>query len=122
MCSSERKFPEFCKTHPTFVSRPLLVASTARQTLSSVFFGTPCTLKCISVPVKNIRILGRIQTHSLVKYTAVPKHTWGERQDIKEHNYATHTERDFPVGAKDNDNRGEHSLNIESHELDDAYC
>ena len=42
LCSSERKFPEFCKTHPTFVSRPLLVASMARQTLSSVFFGTPC--------------------------------------------------------------------------------
>ena len=63
-----------------------------------------------------------IQTHSLVKYTAVPKHTWGERQDIKEHNYATHTGRDCPVGAKDNDNRGGHSQNIESHELDDAYC
>ena len=43
LCSSERKFPEFCKTHPTFVSRPLLVASMAHQTLSSVFFGTPCT-------------------------------------------------------------------------------
>ena len=54
---------------------------------------------------KNIRILGRIiKTHSLVKYTAVPKHTWGERQDIKEHNYATHTGRDCPVGAEDNDN------------------
>ena len=43
LCSSERKFPEFCKTHPTFVSRPLLVPSMAHQTLSSVFFGTPCT-------------------------------------------------------------------------------
>ena len=44
LCSSERKFPEFCKTHPTFVSRPLLVPSMAHQTLSSIFFGTPCTL------------------------------------------------------------------------------
>ena len=42
LCSSERKFPEFFKTHPTFVSRPLLVPSMAHQTLSSVFFGTPC--------------------------------------------------------------------------------
>ena len=36
--SSDRKFPEFFKTHPTFVSSPLLVPSMARQTLNCVFF------------------------------------------------------------------------------------
>ena len=63
--------------------------------------------------------MGRIQTHSLVKYTAVPKHTWGKRQDIKEHNYATHTGRDCPVGAEDNDNKSyDDSVKLKRTEMD----
>ena len=42
LCSSERKFPELFKTHPTFVYSAHLVASIACQTLTGVFFGTPC--------------------------------------------------------------------------------
>ena len=42
MCSSERKFPELFKTHPTFVYSALLVPSMACKTLTGVFFGTPC--------------------------------------------------------------------------------
>ena len=60
LCSSEREFPKFFKTHPTFVSRPLLVPSMAHQTLSSVFFGTPCSKlqkqlwKCKSLTASNL--------------------------------------------------------------------
>ena len=42
LCSSERKFPEFSKTPPTFLHRSLLMASTAVWTLINLFFGTPC--------------------------------------------------------------------------------
>ena len=42
LCSSERKFPELFKTHPTFVYSPLLVPSMACQTQRGVFFETPC--------------------------------------------------------------------------------
>ena len=42
LCSSERKFPELFKTHPTFVYSPLLVPSTVVWTLIHLFFGTPC--------------------------------------------------------------------------------
>ena len=41
LCSLERKLPEFCKTHPTFVSSPLLVPSTACQSQKCVFLGHP---------------------------------------------------------------------------------
>ena len=43
LCSSERKFPELFKTHPTFVYSPLLVPSMACQTQRGVFFETPCS-------------------------------------------------------------------------------
>ena len=42
LCSLERKFPEFFKTHPTFVFSPLLMPSMACQTLIPLFFWTPC--------------------------------------------------------------------------------
>ena len=42
LCSSERKFHELFKTHPTFVYSPLLVPSMACQTQRGVFFETPC--------------------------------------------------------------------------------
>ena len=42
LCSSERKFPELFKTHPTFVYSPLLGPSMACQTQRGVFFETPC--------------------------------------------------------------------------------
>ena len=38
LCSSERKFPELFKTHPTFVYSPFLVPSMAFQTQRGVFF------------------------------------------------------------------------------------
>ena len=44
LCSLDWKFPEFFKTHPTFVCSFLLKASRSFWTLTSVFFGTPCTL------------------------------------------------------------------------------
>ena len=47
MCSSERKFPELFKTHPTFVYSPLLVPSMACQTQRGVFFETPCINKTV---------------------------------------------------------------------------
>ena len=40
--SLERKFPEFSKTHPTFVCTPLLMPSTARQLLIN-----KCPYQCI---------------------------------------------------------------------------
>ena len=43
LCSLERKFPDFFKTHPTFVFSPILMPSMACQTLIPLFFGTPCT-------------------------------------------------------------------------------
>ena len=48
LCSSERKFPEFSKTPPTFIHRSLLMPSTAVWTLINLFFGTPCTLNQMS--------------------------------------------------------------------------
>ena len=36
-----RKFPEFFKTHPTFVCSPLLMPSMAYQTLITLFLGHP---------------------------------------------------------------------------------
>ena len=42
LCSLERKFPKFFKTHPPFVCSPLLMPSTACQTLIPLFLGTPC--------------------------------------------------------------------------------
>ena len=42
LCSLERKFPDLFKTHPPFVCSPLLMPSTACQTLIPLFFGTPC--------------------------------------------------------------------------------
>ena len=44
LCSLERKFPEFFKTHPTFVFSSLLKPSTARQTLITLFLGHPVFL------------------------------------------------------------------------------
>ena len=41
LCSSERKFPEVFKTHPTFVYCPLLVPSMVCETLITVFLGHP---------------------------------------------------------------------------------
>ena len=40
LCSSERKFPELFKTHPTFVYSPHLVPSMACQTQRGVFLDT----------------------------------------------------------------------------------
>ena len=45
LCLSERKFPELFKTHPTFVYSAHVVPSRACQTLTGVFFGTPCRFK-----------------------------------------------------------------------------
>ena len=42
LCSSDRKFPEFFKTHKTFVFSSLLMPSTALWTLILIFLGTPC--------------------------------------------------------------------------------
>ena len=52
LCSSERKFPEFCKTHPTFVSSPLLVPSMACQSQKCVFFGTPVHFEILEAEVE----------------------------------------------------------------------
>ena len=41
LCSLEWKFPEFYKTHPTFVFGPLLMPPTARQILIPLFLGHP---------------------------------------------------------------------------------
>ena len=41
-CALDWKFPEFFKTHPTFICTSFLKASRSLWTLTSVFFGTPC--------------------------------------------------------------------------------
>ena len=42
LCSSDWKFPEVFKTHPTFNFRPLSWIVMAILTLMTLFFGTPC--------------------------------------------------------------------------------
>ena len=42
LCSLEWKFPEFFKTHPTFICSSLFKASRSLWTQRGVFFGTPC--------------------------------------------------------------------------------
>ena len=44
LCSLDWKFPEFSKTHPTFICSSLFKASRSLWTQKSVFFGTPCRL------------------------------------------------------------------------------
>ena len=43
LCSIDWKFPEFFKTHPTFICSSFLGASRSIWTLTGVFFETPCT-------------------------------------------------------------------------------
>ena len=43
LCSLDWKFPEFFKTHPTFICSSFLSASRSLRTQTSVFSGTPCT-------------------------------------------------------------------------------
>ena len=43
LCSLDWKFPEFFKTHRTFICSSLFRASRSLWTLTSVFFGTPCS-------------------------------------------------------------------------------
>ena len=50
---ADLKFPEFFKTHPTFVHSSLFKASRSLWTLTSIFFGTPCIL-CVYVPTQII--------------------------------------------------------------------
>ena len=42
LCPLDWKFPEFFKTHPTFICSSFLRASRSIWTLTGVFFGTPC--------------------------------------------------------------------------------
>ena len=42
LCSLDWKFPEFFKTHPTFICSSFLSASRSLRTQTSVFSGTPC--------------------------------------------------------------------------------
>ena len=41
-CSLDWKFPEFFKTHPTFIFRPFPRPVMSNLPLITVFFGTPC--------------------------------------------------------------------------------
>ena len=43
LCSLDWKFPEFFKTHPTFIFRPFPRPVMGIWTLIPVFLGTPCT-------------------------------------------------------------------------------
>ena len=43
LCSLDWNFPEFFKTHPTFICSSFLRASRSLRTQTSVFSGTPCT-------------------------------------------------------------------------------
>ena len=66
LCLSERKFSELFKTHPTFVYSAHVVPSRACQTLTGVFFGTPCTFACCQPNVV-------IRAAFVVYYTSVHK-------------------------------------------------
>ena len=46
LCSLDWKFPEFFKTHPTFICSSLFRASRSLWTLTSVFLGHPVYLRC----------------------------------------------------------------------------
>ena len=58
LCSSERKFPELFKTHPTFVYSPLLVPSKACQTQRGVFFRHP-----VEFQLDDRQALGLVELH-----------------------------------------------------------
>ena len=71
LCSLERKFPEFFKTHPTFLCSPLLMPSKACQTLLTYFLGHPvvCIKLCSEFWTLEHAILS---THLLVPPETTP--------------------------------------------------
>ena len=82
LCSSERKFPELFKTHPTFVYSPLLVPSMACQTQRGVFLGHPVcavgplsgsavVVTCINSRKLDIRPIVQVTTYTGEKMNAV---------------------------------------------------
>ena len=44
LCLSDREFPEFFKTHPTFVPSHFQSGVISKMPRTCVFFGTPCII------------------------------------------------------------------------------